>query len=251
VRARLVAAIAIGFVATLARADDSPAFDRPGIAFAPATIGAGAIAWEQGLPDVERDSGHGIRTTTWSADSTLRVGLTSSLEVQLQGSAWNRLDLSGRGVSMHEHGGGDTTVAVKWAPTMPDDAYKLAILGSATIDTGSPAFTSGRPVYSLGATGARKLGEDSAVALYANVDRSGGANTWTVSPNVSFPIAGSIGGYVEAGRIAGGGESQTLAGGGFTLGIADRVQFDLFGLAGLTSRSPDFEAGFGVSAIWK
>jgi hypothetical protein len=251
VSARRIAAIALGLVATLtAHADDSPAFDRPGIAFAPATIGAGAVAWEQGLPDVERDSGDGIRTTSWSADSTLRIGVSPSLEVQLQGSAWNRLDVHGHGLSMHERGGGDTTLGIKWAPTMPDD-YKLAVLGSATIDTGSPAFTNGRPIYSLGATGARKLGDDSAVALYANVDHSGGANTWTVSPNVSFPIAGPLGGYVEAGRIAGGGESETLAGGGFTLGIADRVQFDVFALAGLTSHSPDFEAGFGVSAIWK
>lgn len=249
--ARRIAAVAVALIVTTAgRADDSPAFDRPGIAFAPATIGAGAIAWEQGLPDVERDSAKGVRATTSSADSTLRIGLTASLEVQLQGSAWNRLDVRGHGMSFRARGGGDTTIGIKWAATMPADC-ELAVLGNATIDTGSPAFTNGRPVYSLGATAARKLGEDSAVALYANVERSGGAPTWTLSPNLSFPIAGPLGGYVEAGRVAGGGESETLAGGGFTFGIADRVQLDLFGLAGLTSHSPDFEGGFGVSAIWK
>ena len=85
----------------------------------------------------------------------------------------------------------------------------------------------------------------------ANVDHSGGTDTWTVSPNFSFPIAGNLGGYVEAGRTSGGGESDSRAGGGLTLLLHDRVQLDLYALHGLDHRSTDLTAGFGVSMAWQ
>ena len=229
---------------------DAPAFDRPGIAFAPSTLAQGTFDWEQGLPDAQRDSENGVRVTSYTADTTVRIGLSSTTEVQIAGSAWNRLDVETAQTTTHADGAGDTRLSIKWAPALPSENISLAMLGTVTLDTGSPAFTNGRPIYSLGATIARDVGAGCEIALYANVDRSGGADTWTLSPNISFPIAGPVGGFFEAGRIAGGGASDSLAGGGMTWLLHDRVQFDLYARRGLTAHSPDRQAGFGVSAYW-
>lgn len=234
----------------VARAD-APAFDRPGIAFATSVLPAGSFDWEQGLPDLERDSTDGVRSTTYTADTTLRLGLTSTLEVQLGGSLWNRFEVRTAGISMSGTGAGDTRLALKWAPVLSSKDVTFAMLGSVTMATGSAAFTNGRSIVSLGATVARDLGDGRSVALYANVDRSGGAYTWTLSPSFGFPISGNLAGYVEAGRTFGGGAWSAVAGGGLTWLLHDRVQLDLYADGGLTSRSPDLLAGFGISVFWK
>jgi hypothetical protein len=229
---------------------DAPAFDRPGIAFSPSVLPAGGFALEQGLPDFQRDDSDGILDRSWTGGATFRAGLTSTVELQIAGSLWNRSSVRAASVTTHDDGVGDTRFSLKWAPALPDDALSLAVLGGVTADTGAAAFTNGRPVYSLGATLGHKVGADCAVALYANVDHSGGTETWTVSPNFSFPIAGDLGGYVEAGRTTGGGESDSRAGGGLTWLLHDRVQLDLYALHGLTHGSTDLNAGFGVSMAW-
>jgi len=100
-----------------ARADDSPPpFDRPGIGFASAVLPAGSFDWEQGLPDLERDSGGGISSTTYTADTLFRYGLTATLEVQLSGSPWNRTTIHAPGLRARFDGAGDTALGLKWAP---------------------------------------------------------------------------------------------------------------------------------------
>ena len=71
-----------------------------------------------------------------------------------------------------------------------------------------------------------------------------------MSSNFGFPIGENFAGYVEAGRVFGGGESSILAGAGVTWLLRDRVQLDLYGRRGLTARSPDLQAGAGVSVFW-
>ena len=202
------------------------------------------------MPDLQRDNTDGVRSTLYAADTTLRFGVTPTLEVQVSGSPWNRLDTRADGSAKQTHGAGDSGFAVKWAPGLANKELSLAVLGAVTLDTGAPAFTTGRPVYSLGATIGRDLGAGRTVTLYANVNRSGGANTWTLSPAFEFPLTEQIAGYVEIGRIAGGGASSTLAGGGLTWLLHDRVQFDFYARSGVTSSSPDLQAGFGICVFW-
>ena len=230
---------------------DAPSFDRPGISFSPAVLPAGSFDWEQGLPDLQYDNTDGVRSRFYTADTTLRLGLTSTLEVQLAGSLWNRLDLRVAGMTSHAEGAGDAKLALKWVPTLSIKDVSLGILGSATADTGSTAFTNGRPIYSLGAVLGRDLGSGRSIAAYANVDHSGGSNLWTLSSDFGFPIRGNLAGYIEVGRAFGGGSSSTVAGGGVTLLLHERIQFDLYGRSGLTSGSPDLQAGFGISVFWK
>jgi hypothetical protein len=219
---------------------DAPAFDRPGFAFATSTLPPSSWDWEQGLPDLQRDSADGVRSTIYSADTTLRFGVMPTLEVQVSASPWNRLDVRA----------GDSGFAVKWAPALANKELSLAFLGGVTFDTGAAAFANGRPSYSLGATIGRDLGAGRAITLYTNVNRSGGANTWTLAPAFGFPLTEQLAGYVEAGRIAGGGVSSTLAGGGLTWLLHDRVQFDVYARHGVTSSSPDLQAGFGICVFW-
>jgi hypothetical protein len=230
---------------------DAPPFDRPGISFSPAVLAPGAFDWEQGLPDVQRDYTGGVRSTSYSADTTFRLGLAQNFEAQVTGSLWNRLDVRIDAVTSRMEGAGDTRLSLKWAPTLPIDHVSLAILGGITFDTGSATFTNGRRIYSLGAVVGKDLGAGRSVAAYANVDRSGGLNTWTLSTNYGFPIHGNFGAYVEAGRMFGNGASNTFGGAGLTWLWHDRLQLDLYGRRGLTPRSPDLQAGFGVSLFWK
>ena len=241
----------LGALLSVAAYADAPSFDRPGLGFAPVTLPAGSFAWEQGLPDLQYNNTDGVRTRFYTADTNLRLGLTGTLEMQLAGSPWNRLDVRDAGITSHDEGAGDTRLSLKWAPALSTKAVTLAVLGGVTLDTGSAAFTNGRPIYSLGVDVAHDLGSGRSIAGYANVDHSGGSNVWTVSGNFGFPISGNLGGYVEAGRVFGGGASSTLAGGGLTWVLHERVQFDLYGRRGLTSRSPDLQAGFGISLFWK
>ncbi len=230
---------------------DAPPFDRPGIGFASAVLPAGSFDWEQGLPDLQRDSGGGVRTTTYTADTLFRFGLTSTLELQLSGSPWNRTTIHAPGIHAHADGAGDTALGLKWAPALANKQWTLAFLGSVNFDTGSAAFTNGRTVTSLGAAATRDLGDGRSLELYANDAHAGGADTWTFSANYGFPIHGNFGGYIETARVAGGGTSSSFAGAGITWLLHERVQFDLYVDSGLTSRSPDLLAGFGISVFWK
>lgn len=230
---------------------DAPAFDRPGIAFSPAVLPAGSFDWEQGLPDLQYDNAGGTRSKFYTADTTLRVGLTSTLELQVGGSLWNRLAASSAGASSRAEGAGDGKIGLKWAQPLPASKLSLGILAAVTLDTGSAAFTNGSPIYSLGAVLGRDLGAGRSLAGYVNVDHSGAANTWTASSNFGFPVHGNLGGYVEVGRIAGAGNSSTVAGGGLAWLLYGRVQLDMYARRGLTGQSPDLQAGFGASIFWK
>lgn len=229
---------------------DAPAFDRPGFAFATSTLPTGTFDWEQGLPDLQSDSRAGVHSTLYAADTTVRFGLIETLEVQFSSAAWNRLDLRSARTSTRTQGVGDSGLALKWAPELANKDVSLAVLGGVTFATGDAAFTNGRPIYSAGATIARDLGAGRAVTMYANVNRSGGTNTWTLAPSFSFALTDQIGGYVELGRTFGGGASSTMAGAGLTWLLHERVQFDIYERHGITSGSPDRQAGFGISVFW-
>ncbi len=233
----------------LARAD-APAFDRPGISFSTSVLPVDSLDWEQGLPDLERDHGNGIWSTLQSAGTNVRIGLGNDLELQLSGSPWNRLDQHDAVSSQRLSGAGDTRISLKWAPSLTSKDWSLALLGSASFDTGTAAFSNGQQVYSLGVTVARDLGGDRSLAAYANVDHSGGADIWTLSANYGFPLGGNFAGYVEAGRSFGTGAPASVAGGGVTWLFRDRLQLDLYARCGLTPASPDLQAGAGVSLYW-
>lgn len=236
----------------MAHADDSPPpFDRPSFSFAPAVLPVGAFDWEQGLPDLEIDNDGGVRTTTYTADTVLRYGLTTNFELQLHASPWNRMSVRTGTLRTSTEGAGDTALGIKWAPAIDSKDWTLAVLGLVSFDTGSAAFSNGYTITSLGVAAARDLGGNRSLGLYANLDHGAGRNTWTGSANYNFPIGGDLSGFAQIGRFAGGGVNSALAGGGITWLLRNTVQLDLGANFGLTHRSPDCQLGFGVSVFWK
>jgi hypothetical protein len=239
---KLLGIFSLLFLLPAAAHADTPSFDRPGISFSSAVLPVGSFDWEQGLPDLQRDNTDGVRTTSYTADTTFRYGLARTVEVQLTGSLWNRHDLRTLGMTSHGQGPGDTRISLKLSNTN----VSLAVLGGITFATGAAEFTNGRSIYSLGAVIGRDLGAGRSIAAYGNVDRSGGVDTWTFSANVGFPVHGNLGGFVELGRVFDGGSSSTVAGGGLTW-----LLHELYARRGVTSSSPDLQAGLGISVFWK
>lgn len=243
--------VLLGLLFPAAAQAEAPSFDRPGISFSPGVLPVGWFDWEQGLPDLQFDNNGGVHGKLYTADTTLRMGLTSTLELQVAGSLWNRLDASSQGASSRAEGAGDTRIGMKWAQPLPASKMSVGILATVTLDTGSAAFSNGWPIYSLGAVLSRDLGAGRSLAGYVNVDHSAGSNIGTVASNFGFPVHGNLGAYLEVGRIAGAGNSSTVGGGGLTWLLDDRVQLDMYARRGLTSQSPDLQAGLGISMVWR
>lgn len=245
----VTAAACLG-VAGLARAQ-TPAFDRPGIAFSVTTLPVGSVAWEQGLPDLSRDRSDGVTQTSYSAGSLLRVALAERVELQFGHSAFNLLRSHGAGESLRERGVGDTSFALKVALPALGPNLEWALLGSTTLATGDAAFSAGETSYALGATVEWALDEHRALAFYANAQTLEGETTLSFSPSYSVALNDSVGVFAEAGytrtRHL---PDDVIAGGGVTWMVAPRVQLDLSANVGLTSDSTDLQAGFGVSVFF-
>ena len=94
---RLALSAAIALLVSAPAFADPPDFDRPGAGFATTVLPAGTVALEQGLPTYERQREDGYLDRTYSADSLIRVGLGGPIELQVGGSAWNRLEERGQG----------------------------------------------------------------------------------------------------------------------------------------------------------
>ena len=229
-------------------ADDAPAFDRPGISFSTQTLPRGGFAWEQGLPDASYDESGGVRTTTWVADTNLRLGLSDSLEVQLGADSYGGMRQRGRGIRSDERGGGDGRIGLKWVPATGNKTFSWGMLATATLPFGEAPLGDGGHDFDLGAAASWTLPRDASVSLY--LDRSwaeGGG--WLFSPNYGFALSDTVGAYVEAG-FGSGTQRQRVAGGGVTWMATPRVQLDASFLRGLDASSPDWQAGIGLSVYF-
>lgn len=233
---------------------DTPAFDRPGIAFSPSTLPAHSFAWEQGLPDFQRDRSGGVTQRAYAASTRLRYGVTDRWEVQLAAPLFEQVDTNGSGQAFTASGAGDVSVALKLGLTPGADTFNAALLGAVSFPTAARKLSAGTEQYSLGATAGWTLNPQQSVALYANVDLLDGDAKWTVSPNWSFALSDTVSGYLEGGyqfSNAKGQAANAVAGGGLTWMVRPTVQLDAYGLAGLTSASTDLAAGCGVSVFFK
>ncbi|MCS3746300.1 hypothetical protein FHY18_001861 [Xanthomonas arboricola] len=248
---RLLASFGVVFAAcgasphASAQSEDAPAFDRPGIPFAAEVLQPGAFAWEQGLPDASTDRADGQRTTLYTADTVLRLGLSQQVELQLGSDSYNWQHGGGARV----RGGGDSHVGLKVALPSRSESFHWAALGTYSVPTGSPAFSDG---YSreLGVTASWDLSQQRALALYVNYARDNDGHTWTFSPNYTFFSGEHFSSYVEAGLDTGS-EHSRVAGAGGAWQLPHAMQLDVSVLRGLTSESPDWQGGIGLSIAFQ
>jgi len=232
---------------------DPPDFDRPGAGFATSVLPAGTVAWEQGLPTYERERSDGFLDRTYTADSLIRIGTGGPLELQVGGSAWNRLEERGQGSRRHAVGHGDTSVAMKYAPASADGdgAFSWAALGTVNFANGDEDFGNGAKQYSLGTTLQWKPSDKAQNTLYANVDRLKGRNTWTLAPTFGRKIGENWMAYVEADAIHDADDGNELqAGGGVAYTIGDHLQLDAYALHRVGGHGPSVIGGLGVSVFF-
>ncbi|MCC4605298.1 transporter [Xanthomonas campestris pv. parthenii] len=228
-----------------AQAEDPPAFDRPGIPLAAEVLQPGAFAWEQGLPDASTDRADGQRTTLYTADTLLRLGLAQHVELQLGSDSYNWQHGGGTRV----RGGGDSHVGLKVALPSRSQSFHWAALGTYSVPTGSPAFSDGY-ARELGLTASWDLAQQRALALYVNYARDDDGHSWTFAPNYTFFSGERFSSYVEAG-VETGSEHSRVAGAGGAWQLPHAMQLDVSVLRGLTSESPDWQGGIGLSIAFQ
>ena len=225
-----------------ARADGNPGYDRPGLGFTPAVLGAGDVTLEQGLPDwsLDRDGG-----AQYTADSLLRLGIGHALELQF-GSSYNRLDQGGA----IDYGRGDSTLAVKFALPARGD-FSWGLLGSVEFTDGAGGFRNPHRQYLLGAAFDWQLDERNGAALYLENVRSGGRDSRQLAVNDGYAFTPTLNGYVEFGvmEVAGAGHGSR-AGAGLARLLTPRVQLDAGMRHRLGGAAPEWEAGLGVSVYF-
>lgn len=228
-------------------AQEAFAFDRPGIGFGTTVLRPGEVAFEQGLPDVERDEGDGTRTTTLEAGSLLRVGLGANLELQVGGVPWTRVTErdAASGTRSRTSGAGDSSVGVKWQLPAAGE-LEWALLATYGLATGSAELRPRTHARNLGATVAGALPGGRGYALFAGYGEDDGGGGWQVSPSLSLFEGEAVAVYVEAG-FGEGAQSGTVAGAGLTWQPRDDFQLDLSFLRGLDDDAPDWQGGFGIS----
>lgn len=254
---RLPVALALLLIASPALAQDdaeTPAFDRPGIGFSPTTLPRGSVALEWGLPSLERDrDADGLRSTQYSSDINLRIGLADHVELQAFSTPFNHLQLKPRtGPASSSNGGGDSGLAIKIALPSTSEKHAWALLASTTFATGARDFSEGGTQYALGASYEYSFDDRWSGALYANATRGAGADAFTWSPSVSVALTDTVSSYLEAGFTHTQGEASTaIAGAGVTWMVARTVQLDASFDVGLDNNSPDLQAGLGVSFFFR
>lgn len=240
-RRRIGAALLLAGFATSAAALDNPGYDRPGLGFTPAVLGAGNITLEQGLPDGSRSDG----STLYTADSLLRLGIGHALELQL-GSSYNRLDTNGA----ISDGRGDTVLGMKFA--LPASGkFSWGLLGSVEFTDGAKDFRTPQRACLLGAAFNWQLDARNTAALYLEDVRSGGRDSRQLAVNDGYAFTPTFNGYIELGAMTAAGAGHgSRAGAGLAWMATPRVQLDASFRHRLGGVAPKWEAGLGVAVYF-
>ena len=204
----------------------NPGYDRPGLGFTPAVLGPGDLTVEQGLPDASLDTADGVTSRQVSADTLVRLGLGGPFELQLAGSAWNRLATWGtsRGIVQ---GRGSSSVGVKFALPNQPAPFSWGLLGSVTFTDGNPALRAGHRQYLLGAQGNWQISGRQSIGAYAEDVREGSADSTTLALTDTVALTPTWSVYVETASVHSAGRRHGLLGGGGLAWMATpRVQLD-------------------------
>jgi hypothetical protein len=246
---RFSVVLTLGWLISMpALADDTPSYDRPGYGFTPVVLGAGDITLEQGLGDWNLDRQDGVRSSLFTADSLLRVGIGGPLELQLGGSAFNYLHQTGSGTDFNSHGHGDSNLAIKLALPSSNQAFTWGLLGSVEFTDGAKAFRNDDRKYLFGAQFNYQLNERNQLGAYLQDVRAGGNDSTTVALSDNVALTKTLTAYVEAALLHAPDQgSGTVAGGGLAWMVSQRVQIDAGFDRRLGGAAPEWQANLGVS----
>ena len=230
---------------------DNPGYDRPGLGFTPASLDAGDVTFEQGLPTWTEDRQNFIRSAQYSADSLLRLGLGHALELQFGDSLYNHLQLSGAGVHQHSTGRGDSNVALKLALPSSNAAFNWGLLGSVEFTDGNRDFRNDQRQYLLGMALGLQLNPADSIGAYLEDVRAGGADCHTMAVNGSHALTSTLTVYGEAvWQREADSHAGTLAGAGLAWQVSHRVQLDAGFRRRVSGPLPTWWAGLGASMFF-
>ena len=255
--------LAIGAAAlpwTCAHAEDTIETDRPDFVESSAVVGLAHWQIETGILS-ERTTSNGITTRTVTTPTLLRIGVSETVELRAEGDGLTRektTDAS-TGLTQRLNGFSDVSFGAKWRVREGDAGWLPGVAWLADVETatGSSAFRGAgfRPSVRVTAEwdlpGNLSLGVMPGVFLDRNEHGKRYAagifavtlgKAWTPRWRTFVEVAGE-----RLARPQDGGSSVT-----FDTGLAfvatKSLQFDVAVSRGLTSTSPDLQAGLGISA---
>lgn len=238
---------------TLATAShaDNPGYNRPGLAFSPSVLDAGAMTFEQGLPDWTRGRDDGTTSSLYTADSSLRIGLGNQLELELGDSFYNHLRTTDAGGSDSASGRGDSSIALKLALPSPWKPLTWGLLGGVEFTDGERDFRNDRKQYQLGLAANWKLDDNNALGGYVNNARQGGRDSETFALSENRTLSGQLSVYAEVAlEHDPDNGSGTLAGGGVAWLVTPNIQLDASFRHRVSGYANDWEAGLGASVYF-
>jgi hypothetical protein len=245
---RFSAALTLGWLISMPALADNPGYDRPGYGFTPVVLGAGDVTLEQGLGDWNLDHQDGVRSSQFTADSLLRVGIGGPLELQVGGSAFNYLHQTGSGTDFSNHGHGDSNLAIKLALPSSNQAFTWGLLGSVEFTDGAKAFRNDSRQYLFGAQFNYQVNERNQLGAYLQDVRAGGNDSTTMALSDNVALTKTLMAYVEAALLHMPDQgSGTVAGGGLAWLVSPRVQLDAGFDRRLGGAAPQWQANLGVS----
>ncbi len=232
--------------------------DRPGFLFSSLTVGRGVVETEWGIPAVTVNAAAGVSTRLASLFGLVRYGVTDAFELRLDSPVYNEARVTVGGRSATEHGLGDLEIGAKWHLLDNHGAQpSFALIPSVVVPTGATGFTADHPIYQLNAMAEWNLASGWGIGALAGYGLNGasggdryGQGTFGVSLGRSLPSQ-KWSAYGEAVYVAtnlSGASDSSFLGGGVKYLISNDVQLDLSFDRGLTSDSPDWLFGFGISA---
>jgi hypothetical protein len=251
-RHTLLLALLLGAVGVMPGAwADNPGYDRPGLGFNPAVLDPGELTLEQGLPSWSQRRQDGIGSSQYSADSLLRLGLGSSLELQFGDSLYNHLQLSGPGIDRGSTGRGDSSLALKLALPSSSGSFSWGLLGSVEFTDGARNFRNDQRQYLLGMALNQQLDQADSVGAYLEDVRAGGRDSYTVAINRGHALTPALSIYAEAAwQSEAGSGAGTLAGGGLAWQVNRRLQLDAGFRRRLSGPLANWWASLGVSLFF-
>lgn len=240
-----------GFTITAPARADNPGYDRPGLGFNPAVLDPGELTVEQGLPSWSHDRGTDSSSSQYTADSLLRLGLGSSLELQFGASPYNHLRQTSAGVTFNHSGRGDSSLGLKLVLPSPGAPFSWGLLGSVEFTDGARPFRNTQRQYLLGMAMGWQHDPVNSTGAYLEDVRTDGVDSYTVAINRSHAFSQNLTLYAEAAwQRQAGSAGGTLAGAGVAWQVNHRVQLDAGFRRRLSGPVSEWWAGLGASAFF-
>jgi Putative MetA-pathway of phenol degradation len=243
-----------------AHAGDAIVTDRPDFVESSDVVGRGRLQIETGFVS-ERHEADGLKTRTLTTPTLLRMGVSETVELRVETDGFARSTTQdiASGTTQRERGFSDVSLGAKWHMQEGDEAQGtpgIAWLLHVDVDSGSSAFRGQGLRPSLRAVAEWDLPQGFSVGVMPGLVADKNADgrrfvagilavtvgkSWTPEWHSFIELAGQ-----QLASHRNGGSVVTLDAGLAYL-VTESVQLDLAFARGLTSSSPDFQWGAGVS----